>query len=87
MKKIQKTVFIILVSVAINIYANKAILFQNNAIIIYTDNTVVYADGSKVVFEPSSTWVEEDFFTQQEKYCEVDFINNKKLKQTLIKNH
>jgi hypothetical protein len=87
MKKIQKTVFIILVSVAINIYANKAILFQNNTITIYTDNTVVYADGSEVVFEPSSTWVEEDFFTQQEKYCEVNSVNGAKLKQILIKNH
>jgi len=44
---------------------------------------VVYADGSVPVFKPSSTWVEEDFFTQQEKYCEVDSKYVDKLKKGL----
>jgi hypothetical protein len=37
------------------------------------------------VFKPSSTWVEEDYFTQQEKYCEVDSKYIDKLKKS-VKN-
>jgi hypothetical protein len=35
------------------------------------------------VFKPSSAWVEEDYFTQQEKYCEVDSKYVDKLKKSL----
>jgi hypothetical protein len=44
---------------------------------------VIYADGSAPVFKSSSTWVEEDFFTQQDKYCEVDSKYIDKLKKGL----
>lgn len=83
MKEIQKIVFIILLSVSVNAYAEKPILFQDKNITIYADNAVVYADGSVPVFKPSSTWVEEDYFTQQDKYCEVDSIHKDKLKDLL----
>ncbi len=48
----------------------------------YADNTI----APEYPYYPlSSTWVEEDYFTQQEKYCEVDSIYGKQLKQTLGK--
>ena len=76
-------IFMVFFGVSIGVNAERAILFQDKTITIYTDNTVVYADGSVPVFKPSSTWVEEDYFTQQEKYCEVDSIHKDKLKDLL----
>jgi len=81
MKEIQSVIFMVFFGVSIGVNAERAILFQDKTITIYTDNTVVYADGSVPVFKPSSTWVEEDYFTQQEKYCEVDSIHKDKLKR------
>ncbi len=70
-----------------NVLADKEIYYSDANITIYTDNTVVKTgENTAPVFKPSSTWVEEDYFTQQEKYCEVDSIYGKKLKQSLIKN-
>ncbi|EEZ79891.1 MAG: hypothetical protein HN828_02640 [Candidatus Thioglobus sp.] len=83
MKEIQNFILIILLGISINAYAEKSILFQDKTITIYTDNTVIYADGSAPVFKSSSTWVEEDFFTQQDKYCEVDSKYIDKLKKGL----
>ncbi len=83
MGKSIKIFIMILFSISANAYAEKPILFQDKTITIYTDNTVAYADGSVPVFKPSSTWVEEDYFTQQEKYCEVDSIHKDKLKALL----
>ncbi|MCH9745995.1 MAG: hypothetical protein K0U04_04630 [Proteobacteria bacterium] len=83
MKEIQSVIFMVFFGVSIGVNAERAILFQDKTITIYTDNTVVYADGSVPVFKPSSTWVEEDYFTQQEKYCEVDSIHKDKLKDLL----
>jgi hypothetical protein len=83
MRLIQQLLIVILLSVSASVYADKEILFTDKNITIYTDNTVVYADGSAPVFKPSSTWVEEDFFTQQEKYCEVDTKYIDKLQKTL----
>ncbi|MBT3277643.1 MAG: hypothetical protein HN373_06590 [Candidatus Thioglobus sp.] len=78
---IQKIFIIILLGVSASVHADKSILFQDQNITIYTDNSVVYADGSVPKFKPSSTWVEEDYFTQQEKYCEVDSVYKDKLKK------
>ena len=78
-----KIFFVILLGMSLNAYADKEILFTDKNITIYADNTVVYADGSVPVFKPSSTWVEEDFFTQQQKYCEVDSKYVDKLKKGL----
>jgi len=83
MKEIQSVIFMVFFGVSIGVNAERAILFQDKTITIYTDNTVVYADGSVPVFKSSSTWVEEDYFTQQEKYCEVDSIHKDKLKDLL----
>jgi hypothetical protein len=41
--------------------------------------------GRPLVFSESKTWVEEDYFTQQEKYCEVDSKYIDKLKKS-VKN-
>lgn len=71
----------VLLGMSVNTHAQKPILFQDQTITIYTDNTVVYADGSTPVFKASSTWVEEDYFIQQEKYCEVDSVYKDKLKK------
>lgn len=64
--------------------ASKEIFYTDQNITIYTDNTVVETrSGKSAVFKPSDTWVEEDYFTQQEKYCEVDSIYGDRLKQML----
>lgn len=53
--------------------AAKEIYYQDKNITIYTDNSVVRTgDAKPMVFSASKTWVEEDFFTQQAKYCESD---------------
>jgi hypothetical protein len=58
--------------------------------IYYTDkNITIYSDGKIVftgkdygpTFSPAKNWVEEDFFTQQEKYCERDSIFVEKSKK------
>ncbi|SMN15468.1 hypothetical protein CRYPA_1522 [uncultured Candidatus Thioglobus sp.] len=74
-------------ALSVNVFADKEIFYMDDKVTIYTDNTVVQT-GKKTapVFKASSTWVEEDYFTQQEKYCEVDSIYSKKLKQSLLKN-
>ena len=70
-----------------NVFAEKGILYSDKNITIYTDNTITYTGKKTVpVFKPSNSWVEEDYFTQQEKYCEVDSIYANKLKQNLVKN-
>ncbi|MBW5290838.1 MAG: hypothetical protein Rsou_1149 [Candidatus Ruthia sp. Asou_11_S2] len=48
----------------------------------YADNTIA---PEYPYYPPSSTWVEEDYFTQQEKYCEVDSIYGKQLEYALDK--
>ena len=59
-------------------------MYSDKNITIYTDNTITYTGKKTVpVFKPSSVWVEEDNFTQQEKYCEVDSKNVDKLKKGL----
>ena len=56
-----------------SVLADKEIYYQDKNITIYTDNTVVRTgDAKPMVFSASKTWVEEDFFTQQAKYCESD---------------
>ena len=83
----NKTLFMIFLSLSANVLADKEIFYSDDKVTIYTDNTVVQTGKSIApVFKSSSTWVEEDYFTQQEKYCEVDSIYGKKLKQSLIKN-
>jgi hypothetical protein len=76
----------ILLGLSVNADADKSILFQDKNLTIYTDNTLVYADGSVPKFKPSVNWVEEDYFIQQEKYCEVDTLSVEKLSQDSIKN-
>ncbi|MDC0903956.1 hypothetical protein OAS51_00720 [Candidatus Thioglobus sp.] len=70
-----------------NVFADKEILYSDKNITIYTDNTMTYTGKKTVpVFKPSNSWVEEDYFTQQEKYCEVDSIYSSILKQSLVEN-
>ncbi len=84
MRGVYKQIIVSLLLIAsASVVAEKSILFQDKTITIFTDNTVLYADGSVPVFKPSSTWVEEDYFTQQEKYCEVDSKYTDKIKNGL----
>ncbi len=85
-RMIGQVVFVFLSGVAISAYADKEILYSDKNITIYKDNTITYT-GKKTapVFKPSSTWVEEDYFTQQEKYCEVDSKYADKLKKSIKK--
>ncbi|SFV80786.1 hypothetical protein MNB_SUP05-6-770 [hydrothermal vent metagenome] len=74
MKRILKQIILLItLGISSSVVADKEILYSDKNITIYTDNTITYTGKKTVpVFKPSSTWVEEDYFTQQEKYCEVD---------------
>ena len=86
MSKIKR-ILIIFLAVSANVFADKDILYSDKNITIYTDNTMTYTGKKTVpVFKPSNSWVEEDYFTQQEKYCEVDSIYSNKLKQNLVES-
>jgi len=75
------------IGLSVNANTAKQVYYSDKNITIYTDNTIVYTkSGDAPVFKPSSTWVEEDYFTQQAKYCEVDSIYGKKLNNSLVKN-
>jgi len=52
-------------------YGNE-ILYQDRNIIV-TDKGVYSTRTKKlIIFQEAPNWEEEDFFTQQEKYCEKD---------------
>ncbi len=75
----------VLLTLSASVSADKEIFYSDDKVTIYTDNTVVQTGKTTApVFAASSTWVEEDYFTQQEKYCEVDSIHKDKLKDLLI---
>ena len=70
-----------------SVLADKEIYYQDKNITIYSDNTVVRTGDTKpMVFSASKTWVEEDFFTQQAKYCEVDGVKMKKALSQLMQS-
>ena len=85
MKRILKQVILLItLGISSSVVADKEILYSDKNITIYSDNTITYTGKKTVpVFKPSSTWVEEDFFTQQDKYCEVDSKYIDKLKKSL----
>ncbi|HIM58068.1 MAG TPA: hypothetical protein EYJ00_01935 [Gammaproteobacteria bacterium] len=86
MNRVQTIFMVVLLGASTPIFANKDILYSDKNITIYTDNTMVQTGKTTApVFKPSSTWVEEDFFTQQEKYCEVDSKYIDKLKKSIKK--
>ncbi len=86
MSKIKR-ILIIFLAVSANVFADKDVLYSDKNITIYTDNTMTYTGKKTVpVFKTSNSWVEEDFFTQQDKYCEVDATYGNKLKQSLVEN-
>ncbi len=71
-RDIKQIMVLALLVVSVNVGAQKAPIYSDQSIIIYADNTVVSAKtGKPLVFSESKKWVEEDYFTQQEKYCEV----------------
>lgn len=79
-----QTIAIVSLGLVINVYAEKKVFYTDGDITIYADNTVVYTGKKEApVFAPSTTWIEEDYFTQQEKYCEVDSVHKDKLKAFL----
>lgn len=82
MKSFLKILLMTLFSLSINAMADKVVFYSDDKVTIYTDNTVVETGKNTTpVFKSSSTWVEEDYFTQQEKYCEVDSVYQDKLKK------
>lgn len=81
MNRFQKILLMVLLALSTSALADKEIFYSDDKVTIYTDNTVVQTGKTTApVFAASSTWVEEDYFTQQEKYCEVDSVYKDKLK-------
>ena len=52
------------------------IIYQDSAIIITAEGVFSKRTGKQVEFKESINWKEEDFFTQQEKYCEKPALTN-----------
>ena len=78
-EKIHRFFIVIALLLSTGVSAQKQIYYQDKNITIYTDNTVVRTgEKTAMAFPASKTWVEEDFFTQQAKYCEVDGVKMKK---------
>ena len=50
------------------------IIYQDSAIIITVEGVFSKRTGKQVEFKESINWKEEDFFTQQEKYCEQETL-------------
>ena len=48
------------------------ILYQDNNIVVLNEGVFSKRTGNPIKFRQSPKWKEEDFFTQQEKYCEKD---------------
>ena len=86
MKRILKQIILLtILGISVVACADKEILYSDKNITIYTDNTITYTGKETApVFKPSSDWVEEDYFTQQEKYCEVGAKYVDKLKKSLL---
>ena len=48
------------------------ILYQDDNIVVVKEGVFSKRTGKRVQFREAPNWEEEDFFTQQEKYCEKD---------------
>ena len=48
------------------------ILYQDDNIVVVKEGVFSKRTGSRVQFREAPNWEEEDFFTQQEKYCEKE---------------
>jgi len=48
------------------------ILYQDDNIVVVKEGVFSKRTGKRVQFREASNWEEEDFFTQQEKYCEKE---------------
>jgi len=48
------------------------ILYQDDNIVVVKEGVFSKRTGRRVQFRQAPNWEEEDFFTQQEKYCEKE---------------
>jgi len=48
------------------------ILYQDDNIVVVKEGVFSKRTGKRVQFREAPNWEEEDFFTQQEKYCEKE---------------
>jgi len=48
------------------------ILYQDDNIVVVKEGVFSKRTGKRVQFRQAPNWEEEDFFTQQEKYCEKE---------------
>ena len=46
------------------------VLYEDKNILVTKEGVFSKRTGDPIEFTPSPSWVEEDFFTQQAKYCE-----------------
>jgi len=62
---------ILLVLLASNAYAQDKILYEDDQIVVKYSGVYSKRTGNPLQFRQAPNWEEEDFFTQQEKYCEI----------------
>jgi len=76
--KYLKTVIIMLGLSLLQVKANfedldlSRILYQDDNIVVVKEGVFSKRTGRRVQFREAPNWEEEDFFTQQEKYCEKE---------------
>ena len=61
----------LLVLLVSNTYAQDKILYEDDTIIVKYSGAYSKRTGNPLQFRQAPNWEEEDFFTQQEKYCEI----------------
>ena len=62
---------ILLVLLVSNAYAQDKILYEDDQIVVKYSGVYSKRTGNPLQFRQAPIWEEEDFFTQQEKYCEI----------------
>ena len=62
---------ILLVLLVSNAYAQDKILYEDDQIVVKYSGVYSKRTGNPLQFRQAPNWEEEDFFAQQEKYCEI----------------
>ena len=62
---------ILLALLVSNAYAQDKILYEDDTIVVKYSGAYSKRTGNPLQFRLAPDWEEEDFFTQQEKYCEI----------------
>lgn len=72
MKFLLLSMVLVVASVGAIEYNRSKVLYEDKIILVTKDGVFSKRTGEPLKFRPAPDWKEEDFFTQQEKYCEKE---------------